>query len=47
MSKVIYVTVKIEVKDDADIFETMSEVDYHFNHENIISTEIDEVEEHL
>ena len=42
MAKVI---VKIEVEEDADVQEVISQCDYNFTHDKIISTEIVEVKE--
>jgi hypothetical protein len=40
MSKFIYVTTKIEIRDDADSHETISDCDYSFTGDGIIETEI-------
>jgi hypothetical protein len=38
--KTIYVEVAIRIKDGADVLETISECDYSFTGDGIISTEI-------
>ena len=45
MSSTYYqqIVVKIEVEEDADIQEVVSECDYNFNHDKIVGTEIIEV----
>jgi hypothetical protein len=40
MAKTIYVEVKIQINDDSDPFETISECDYEFSGDNILSHEI-------
>lgn len=40
MPDIHYVTIKVEVKDCADIQEIVSEMDYHLVHSDILETEI-------
>jgi hypothetical protein len=42
--KQVSVTVLLTIKDDADPQEVVQEVDYTFNHEDIIDTEITEID---
>lgn len=42
---IIIVTTRIEITDGADPQEVIAECDYMFKHEDIIATEITEVEE--
>ena len=44
MDKIMYVTVKLVVKDSADA-EDILQADYNFDHEDIISTEWVDIEE--
>ena len=45
MDKIMYVTVKLVVKDSADKDDITAETDYNFDHEDIISTEWVDIEE--
>jgi hypothetical protein len=46
MSKIVYVTVKLVLADEADVGEVVNEMDYDFSYENdILSTEIVAVED--
>jgi hypothetical protein len=38
--KVVHVTVKLYIADDADAFEVAANCDYNFQHEDIVDTEI-------
>jgi hypothetical protein len=40
MSKIVYVTVKVEIHDDADSYESIENCDYSFLGDGIIDTEI-------
>ena len=42
--KQVYVKVRINVKDDADPQEVIQEVDYDFNHPDVVDTEIVEID---
>jgi len=39
MSRIIYATIKLTVKDSADVDEITSEADYNFEHSDILDTE--------
>jgi len=43
MSKTIEVVVKLELRDDADISEVISEMDYDFRHLSIEDTDVVDV----
>lgn len=43
--KMVFVTIAVRVKDAADIQEVVSEMDYSFVHDDIINTEIVDIEE--
>ena len=45
MSRVIYATVKIVIKESADTDEVSQETDYSFDHPDILETEWMETEE--
>jgi len=45
MSKTVYVTVKVKVKDNADIREVVQEMNYDFQHQDIVETEIVEYDD--
>jgi len=42
--KTVYMTVKVTIADDADPQDVASEMNYSMDHEDIISTEITEIE---
>lgn len=42
----IYLTIKLVVEDDADVDELVSELDYSFDHDDIIATEIVDVSDY-
>lgn len=44
MAKIMYATVKLVVKDSADV-EDISQADYNFDHKDIVSTEWVDIEE--
>ena len=44
MSKIVYVTVKLELEDDADWEDVVSNMDYSFDYEGIKDTEIVETD---
>tara|TARA_B100000809_G_scaffold50182_1_gene45209 strand:+ start:105 stop:254 length:150 start_codon:yes stop_codon:yes gene_type:complete len=45
MSKTVWVTVAVRVRDGADIYDTINEMDYTFKHKDIIDTEVMEIDE--
>lgn len=44
MSKIVYVTVKLELAEDADWEDVVTNMDYSFDYEGIEDTEITEVD---
>jgi hypothetical protein len=40
MAKIVYATFRIELTDDADVDEVISDLDYTITHDAIISTEL-------
>lgn len=46
MSDIHYVTIKVEVKDCADIHEIVSEMDFHLVHSDILETEVVDVSDY-
>lgn len=45
MSQTVWVTMIVRIKDDADVNETINEMDYTLKHENIIDSEVMEIDE--
>tara|TARA_R100001082_G_C4259630_1_gene114995 strand:- start:231 stop:383 length:153 start_codon:yes stop_codon:yes gene_type:complete len=45
MAKIMYATVKLVVKDSADVDDITAETDYNFEHEDIIETELIDLKE--
>ncbi len=43
--KSVRITVKIEMKDDANIEEVIQECDYNFSHPDILGTEIVDIQD--
>ena len=44
MSKIIHVTVKLTIADDADALDVVQEMDYSMIHDSILDAEIADVE---
>ena len=40
MSKVAWISIKVTVKDDADLDEVVHNMDYNLEHDDIIDTEV-------
>ena len=43
MSKVAWISIKVTLKDDADLDEVAQEMDYNLEHDDIIDTEVMEI----
>jgi len=45
MSKVAWVSIKVVLKDDADLDEVVCNMDYNLEHDDIIDTEVMEIKD--
>ena len=43
-TRTVYITVALEIKEDADIADVINEMDYDFKHEAIVDMEITDID---